>query len=287
MPNIFGSRRGYRRRSRSSGLKIRLLIAVAFVLFGLVSFYGNTQTNPITGEAQRVGLSTSQEQQMGLAAYPQMARQHGGEVLRGPDYARVQLVGMRLVEALRGYAERNNAKIPPEYQFDFHLLKDSRTINAFALPGGQIFVTKALYQHLSDGQLAGVLGHEVGHVVERHGAERMAKQKLTQALTGAAGVAGGGSESARAAAAIGQMVNMKYGRGDELESDRWGVRLTALAGYDPRAMLGVMEILDRSSGGKGPPEMMSTHPKPANRKKYIEEVLASEFPSGIPDGLVQ
>ena len=227
-----------------------------------------------------------EEQRMGFSAAPQMTRQHGGEIGQGPDYERVQLVGMRLVQALHRYAEHNNATVPPEYKFDFHLLKDDRTINAFALPGGQVFVTRALYKHLSDGQLAGVLGHEVGHVVERHGAERMAKQKLTRTLTGAAGMAGGGYDSARAAAAVGQMINMKYGRGDELESDKWGVRLTAIAGYDPRSMLGVMEILDKSSGGQGPPEMMSTHPKPANRQKYIKEVLASEFPQGVPDGLV-
>ena len=286
MPNIFGTRRqGYGRR-RSSGLKLRLLIAAGFVLFGLVSFYGNTQKNPVTGEPQRVGMSAGEEQKMGFAAAPRMAQEHGGAIQRGPDAARVKLTGSRLVEALHRYAEHNGATVPPEYRFDFHLLRDERTINAFALPGGQVFVTYALYQHLTDGQLAGVLGHEVGHVVERHGAERMAKQKLTQTLTGAAGVAGGGHESARAAAAIGQMVNMKYGRGDELESDKWGVRLTALAGYDPRSMIGVMDILEKSSGGQGPPEMMSTHPKPANRKKYIQDVLNSEFPNGLPDGLV-
>lgn len=114
----------------------------------------------------------------------------------------------------------------------------------------------------------------------------MAKQQLTQGLAGAAGVAGGGYDSARMAQAIGQMVNMKYGRKDELESDLWGVRLSALAGYDPRAMIGVMDILDEASQG-GPPEMMSTHPKPANRKAYIERVLKREFPNGVPQGLRQ
>jgi predicted Zn-dependent protease len=80
---------------------------------------------------------------------------------------------------------------------------------------------------------------------------------------------------------------MKYGRGDELESDKWGVRLTALAGYDPRAMIGVMEVLDRASGGAAPPEFFSTHPKPDNRVAYIREVIAEEFPAGVPGGLKQ
>ena len=113
----------------------------------------------------------------------------------------------------------------------------------------------------------------------------MAKQKLTQGLTGAVGVAGGGMNSARMAQAIGQMINMKYGREDELESDVWGVRLSVLAGYDPRAMFDVMDVLEKATGGKAPPEMMSTHPKPANRKAYIKHVLETEFPNGVPQGL--
>jgi predicted Zn-dependent protease len=80
---------------------------------------------------------------------------------------------------------------------------------------------------------------------------------------------------------------MKYGREDELESDKWGVRLTYLAGYDPRAMIGVMEVLDRASGGAAPPEFFSTHPKPANRVEYIKRVIAEEFPEGVPAGLKQ
>ena len=78
---------------------------------------------------------------------------------------------------------------------------------------------------------------------------------------------------------------MKYGRDDELESDRWSVMLTSMAGYDPRAMLIVMDILDEASGGGAPPEILSTHPKPANRKKYIEDRIKEFFPEGIPPGL--
>jgi predicted Zn-dependent protease len=77
---------------------------------------------------------------------------------------------------------------------------------------------------------------------------------------------------------------MKYGREDELEADKWGVRITYLAGYDPRAMIGVMEVLDRAGGGS-PPEFLSTHPKPANRVQYIKQVIATEFPDGVPPGL--
>ena len=78
---------------------------------------------------------------------------------------------------------------------------------------------------------------------------------------------------------------MKYGRDHELESDDWGVKLSSMAGYDPRAMKGVMEILEKAGGGGNAPEFMSTHPKPANRVAYIEQAIKKYFPNGVPDGL--
>ncbi len=274
------------RRSAGGGFGIRLLIAGAIILFSLVSYFSMGQVNPVTGEKQRVALNVEQEVKMGLAAAPEMAAQHGNLHPKREAREHVQQVGARLLQGLDRWVEENGRENPFRNNFQFHLLADMKTINAFALPGGQVFITAALYSKLeTEGQLAGVLGHEIGHVLSRHGAQRMAKQRLTQGLTGAAGVAGGGYESARMAQAVGQMINMKYGRDDELESDIWGVRLTYLAGYDPRAMFGVMDILEKSAGGDSPPEMMSTHPKPANRKAYIETVLQTEFPEGVPTGL--
>ena len=87
------------------------------------------------------------------------------------------------------------------------------------------------------------------------------------------------------AQAVSSLVNMKYGRDDELESDRLGVRFMAQAGYDPRAMVGVMEVL-RSAGGKGgTPEFFSTHPNPDNRIERIKQAIKAEFPNGVPNGL--
>jgi predicted Zn-dependent protease len=159
-------------------------------------------------------------------------------------------------------------------------------VNAFALPGGQVFITAALYHALeTHGQLAGVLGHEIGHVIERHGNKRMAKDQMFQGLAAAGGVAGGSQQSAQMAQFAAQMASMKYGRDDELESDKWGVRLSVMAGYDPRAMIGLMAILDKAAQGAAPPEILSTHPKPRNRVAYIERVIEEEFPNGLPSGL--
>jgi predicted Zn-dependent protease len=274
----------FSRTGQRGGLKARLMIAAVLVIFSLISFYSSGSVNPVTGEHQRVGLSTDQEIAMGLQAAPEMAQQHGGLSPDPAARANVDAVGRRLLKALNEQLRAEGMQNP--YQFEFHLLRDPETVNAFALPGGQVFITAALYTRLeTEGQLAGVLGHEIGHVLSRHGAQRLAKQKLTQGLAGAAGVAGGDQNSAQMAMAVGNMINMQYGRNDELESDKWGVILTADAGYDPRAMLGVMRILDEASGDGGPPEMLSTHPKPANRARYVELLLEETFPNGVPDGL--
>jgi beta-barrel assembly-enhancing protease len=277
--------RSYRSgRSQRTGIPIRLIIAGAIVLFSVISYYSMGQKNPIDGRNQRVALEPEEEIALGLQAVPEMMKQYGGMDPDPRKQQHIDQIGVQLVQAANRIASQKGGDNP--YEFEFYLLADDRTVNAFALPGGQVFITDALYNRLeTEGQLAGVLGHEVGHVLMRHGAQRLAKQKLTQGLVGAAGVAGGNAESAQMAAAIANMVNMKYGREDELESDQWGVQLMAEAGYDPNALLGVMDILAEASGGDGPPEMLSTHPKPSNRKQYIKEVIDSVFPEGLPPNL--
>lgn len=276
-----GSQYGPRRPRQD--LSARLMLAAVIALVAIIGYYSKQAVNPVTGEKQVVGMSEEEEIALGLQAEPEMEQQFGGIHRDRRACAHVDQVGARLLKAFNSDIEEKGRKNP--YRFKFHLLADDKTINAFALPGGQVFITFALYDRLeTEGQLAGVLGHEVGHVISRHGAQQLAKQQLTQGLVGAAGAAGGTIDSVRMAQAVGQMVNLKYGRGDELEADQWGVKLMAQAGYDPRAMLGVMKILGEASQG-GPPEFLSTHPKPANREVYIEEVLKKMFPKGVPSGL--
>ncbi len=271
---------------RSSGRGgIGLLFALAIAVFSLFRYFGSTQKNEVTGEKQRVGGVTAQQEiALGLQAAPQMLRQYGGESRSPQANAVVDRIGQRIVE--------QSAAGKSPYRFEFHLLDDNQTINAFALPGGQVFVTEALASRLkSEAELAGVLGHEVGHVVARHGAEHIAKQQLTQGLTGAAVMATydpNNPNSTRNAAivqAIGQLVNLKYGREDELESDRLGVKFMAEAGYDPRALIRVMEVLKAAGGGGKTPEFFSSHPNPENRIGRIQEAIKKEFPNGVPEGL--
>lgn len=270
----------------SSSLKMRLLLAVGIALFAVVRYYGRPgDLNEVTGEIERVAMAEeSEEIQLGLQAAPEMVSQHGGPSRDFQGQRRVDLIGQQLLEALDEYLMSEGRSNPYRGAFQFTLLADRKTVNAFALPGGPVFVTAALYNQLSsDGELAGVIGHEIGHVIERHGNKRMAKQGLYQGLAGAIGVLGGDANSARMAQMVTAALSMKYGRDHELESDKWGVRLLNMAGYNPNAMIGVMKVLDKASGGGGgPPEFLSTHPKPANRIEYIKKVIEEEL--GRPAG---
>jgi len=269
---------GRTRRSRSFG-KSRLIIALIFIGFSFFSYLGSKEYNDVTGENQYLSMTPRQEIALGLQAAPQMIKQYGGLY---PDQNAQELVdniGRELV--------RQSKASETEYQFDFHLLRDSETINAFALPGGQVFITAALLGELrTQGQLAGVLGHEIGHVVARHSAQQMAKSNLTNGILQGILVASDPSgSSAQAAAYIGKLINMKYGRDDEIESDKLGLRFMSNSGYNPNAMIGVMQILDEASGGKAPAEFFSTHPGPSNRIAKIKETISTLYPNGVPKGL--
>lgn len=261
--------------------KVRIMIALVIAAVSLISYFSSTSENPITGEKQHIGMSEEEEIAMGLQSAPEMARQFGGLSQNAEARGLVEQIGSEVVQ-------QSVAKTS-KYQFNFHLLADPKTVNAFALPGGQIFITEALLSRLkTKAQLAGVLGHEVGHVLARHSAEQMAKQRLTSGLTTAAVIgvdpSGGGAQMAQMVAGL---INMKYGREDELESDKLGLRLMSEAGYDPRALTAVMEILAQASGGSRQPEFASTHPNPENRVQRIEQELAALFPNGVPEGLVK
>ena len=257
---------------RGFGCGARVLIALAIVGFALFKYYTQTEVNPVTGEKQHIAMTADQEVAIGLESAPEMARQMGGEVEPSDPKA-------RLVEAVGRKVVQNSDAARSPYVFAFHLLRDPETLNAFALPGGQVFITYGLLTKLEDeDQIAGVLGHEIGHVVNRHGAEHMATGQLGQLLTMAAGVAatdeeGRGQRAAMVAAMINQMVQLKYSRSDELEADRVGMDYMRQAGYDPSAMLGVMRILADASNGGRAPELLSTHPYPEQRLEEIRRYL--------------
>lgn len=266
-----GTGNPYSRRGRGGGtgrFKLFLIIGLAMAGFQAFKYFTNVQENPITGESQRVQWTVEEEVTLGLQSRDPMVRQHGG---LHPDKRAQEVldnIGYRLVNSINSVANS-------DFKFDFHLLADAKTVNAFALPGGQVFITQALFQRLSsEDQLAGVIGHEIGHVIHRHGAERMAKSGFIQGLVQSVMIGAGGDQSvAQIANVIGQYSSMKYGRDQELESDEYGVQMMIEAGYEPAELIKVMDVLEDASGGRSQPEFQSTHPSPENRREKIREAI--------------
>ena len=230
---------------------------------------GGCRTNPTTGRSQFQALSRDQEIALGVQASPQMTNEFGGRVNDAVLQAYVDGIG----RALAAQTEADNPKLPWEFT-----LLDSDVINAFALPGGKVFITRGLAERLTnEAQMAGVLGPEVGHVTARHINDRVAGQMGVGVLAVIAGAAANSNEVADAAAQLGNIALLSYSRDEEHESDLLGMRYMSRLNYDPRGQLEVMQILAAASKGARPPEFLSTHPYPEDRVKRIGSLLAGEF----------
>ena len=267
----YGDDRGRGGISLNPRIIIGLLIIVGSLLYNWLAT--THYHNEFTGRDQTLALATPQEEiALGLQSAPQMIQESGGLSRNAKGRELVDRVGARLIAS--------TAARETSYQFKFHLLADNETVNAFALPGGQIFITEALFRRLkSEDQLAGVLGHEMGHVVGRHSNEQMAHSSLLSGVAQGVGVMfsdGHSNTGAQIAQMVAQWRVMKFSRDDESESDALGVRFMMQAGYNPEALIGVMEILAQVSGGANGSEFMSSHPNPANRMEHIREAIAKE-----------
>lgn len=263
------------------GIGVRLFIAIAIALVGWFMYMNQVEENPVTGVKQHVAISPDQEIRLGLESAPAMSREMGGEVPSSDPRAQVvQYLGNLLV--------KNTIANKSPWQFHFHLLADDDTVNAFALPGGQIFITLGLLNKLqTEAQLAGVLSHEMGHVIERHTAEQMAKNQLGQIMVMAVGTAASDQSQSpyMIAAFVNQMIQLRYGRQDETEADEWGIKLMSQAGFNPLAMIEVMKVLKAASKGGQSLEIFQTHPNPDLRIEQIKEYLSThQMPSNLSEG---
>jgi predicted Zn-dependent protease len=260
--------------------------ALAMVMaVGLAGLAG-CETNPYTGRSQLLMTSVDQEMQMGAQAYSQVKNDPKMNQSQDPrEIEPVRRVAARIIEAAKRskYAEMAN-----QFQWEVTVIKDDKTMNAFALPGGKIAVYTGIFPVAkTEAGLAAVLGHEVTHALARHGAERMSQGQLTnatlQVLGTAAGTAGGNAMLGQAAmAALGAGVQvgvlLPFSRKHESEADYIGILLAADAGYDPRESVHLWERMEQVSGGKGPSEFLSTHPGHETRieqlKKWMPEAMA-------------
>lgn len=243
------------------------------------------ETNPYTGRSQLLMTSVPQEMQLGAQAYAQVKSDPKLRQSQDPrEIEPVKRVAARIIEA----AKRSKyAAMAQQFQWEVIVIKDDKTMNAFALPGGKIAVYTGIFPVArTEAGLAAVLGHEVVHALARHGAERMSQGQLTnaalQVAEAAAGVSGGGgmvSQAAMAALGAGAQVGvlLPFSRKHESEADYIGILLAADAGYDPRESVSLWERMGQLSKGGGPAEFLSTHPSHETRidqlKQWMPEAM--------------
>lgn len=258
----------------TAGLWTLLGSGAAFSLLGAVT---GCYRAPGTARDQLIFFSEEKELQYGLEAYRQVLRQ--ARLSANPE---INEQVLRVGNKIAAVANK------PEYQWEFAVIDDERTVNAFCLPGGKVAVYTGILKHTkNDAGLATVLGHEVAHALERHGVERMSRSVIdTIAQLGALGAAASGASGHPGAiqgllGAYGVNVSLPFNRKQESEADFIGLRLMAKAGYDPRESVPFWErmsgcprqMLDKLCfrSQHAIPEFLSTHPSDVTRIKQIED----------------
>ena len=248
-------------RSRRTGICLSLLC-----LFLLL---GGCSVNPVTGKKELILIPEKQEIALGLQSAPEFEKKFGGAVGNERVQSYVRRVGKKVSDA-------SDRKLPYEFT-----LVASKVPNAFALPGGKIFITLGLMGRLTnEGQLAAVLAHETGHCAAKHNVKGIQRQMGAAVVVEIAGHIVG-KEKAEAAKAVTKfvagMATLRYGRDDEYQADEVGALYASRAGYNPWGMVELLKVLSEL-GGKEPDtfaEMFLTHPLTSKRIERIEQTLRS------------
>ena len=224
--------------------------------------------NPATGRNQLMLVSEDQGIAMGRQA----------------DTAIIATIGLYDDAVWQDYIQQFGERLAatserPDLPWTFRVVDDP-AVNAFALPGGFVYVTRGLLAHLtSEAELASVVGHEIGHITARHSAAQMSKQQLIGAGLAIGSIAS--DQVAKYAGAASQALGilyLKYSRDDESQADELGLRYMRRANFDPREMPAVFVMLDRMSAAEGGgrlPDWLATHPSPGNRIAAITDLIAA------------
>jgi predicted Zn-dependent protease len=261
-------RRGLRGLGRTRSGRLRLWPVLLFGLYFVYYYFSNQETVPLTGRTQLVDMTRQQEAALGLQSYKKILSQ-SQVVPNGEVVDLVTRIGKRLVKAA--------ADVDPGFKWNFNVIESDQA-NAFALPGGKVAVyTGILKVTQNEDGLSAVMGHEIAHALARHGAERMAHQKLVQFGTMAAGLAMGEMDSGTQNLIMGALgVGARYGvllpfsRDHESEADYMGLTFLARACFDPREAPRLWERMGKNSKGT-PMEFMSTHPSHETRIELFKE----------------
>jgi len=261
---------------------LRYIHVLAFFL-SLLTLGGcqtTTSGGVVGGERKQLLLVSSQElDQVAAQSYAKMqadARSKGTLNKDGALLARVRAITARLEPQTKTFRAE-----APGWKWEVNVIA-SDELNAFCMPGGKIMVYSGLIErlHLSDDEIAIILGHEIAHALREHSREQVSQAIAAQtAISVGSALLGLSEDSARIATiGYGALIATRFSRTDESEADRIGLELTARAGYDPRAGVTLWQKMTNASQGGRPPEFLSSHPAEANRVKQIEALLPTVVP---------
>jgi len=242
-------------------MKTLWLLLIALGL-GLICF--GCQTNPVTGEEELILVSPEQEKEMGRDTAQQVEKELGQSVKDVQLQNYLNSVGQQIARISH----------TPDAGFSYKAI-DHKSVNAFALPGGYIYITTGLLKELnSEAQLAAILAHETAHVTARHIAQQITRNIIIDVGFGVAG-SQASSSAMRVGNIVRQLEGMSFTREQEKQADEVGLDYLVKAGYTPYGMVETMEILERQSGSRTI-EFFSTHPSPENRIGYLQERIYSK-----------
>jgi predicted Zn-dependent protease len=237
----------------------RGLLILGIILAGVtVIILILSRRDPRTGEVH-TAMSANDEVNLGVHLAPRMSEVLGGLDLGADAQGMLTAAGQRVVGAADG------GRSP--YRFQFHVLADTSVAEAYALPGGPIFLTRGLLDRLeNEAQLAGVIAHQVAHVLARHAAKRFTRGDTT-------------------AAAVAKVLDLQYDEAEEADADTVSVRLLGDAGYDPRALIELMRIAEEAAASGGVRGFSIRHPGAPDRKRLLSEAIERAYPGGVPSTL--
>lgn len=239
-----------------------------WLIFGILLCLGcgSCSVNPVTGEKQFILFPASQDVELGRKWAPQVEKELGGRLENANVQDYVNSVGQKIA----------NVSEVRDYKFIYTVL-DNDEVNAFALPGGYIFITKGMLKQLkSEAQLAAVLGHETAHVTARHVAEAMSWQIGVDVLLSVVITDETPQSVVKVSQYAIQITKLRFSRVDELQADSIGADYMVKADYSPYGMVEVMEMLEKQREVV-PIEFLSTHPSPANRSAILSDRIQSKY----------
>lgn len=265
------------------GFNPRLIILVLFAVYGMYYYFSNRSVDPVTGEKVLIdkSLSVEDEKALGLQAYEEILSQERPVDPNSPVAIQVRGIAQRLIakvpEVEAALAAENGQAAPTfsqSFDWDVNVIESDQA-NAFCLPGGKMAVYTGLVPVAgNEDAMAVVMGHEIAHALLRHGAQRMAQQKLSQMGQMAGAMSGMDPQQQQMVmAAMGYGYLLPYARKHETEADEVGLMLAAAACFDPRESVPLWERMGAASGGEAPPEFSSTHPNPGTRIANLQSLM--------------